>query len=83
MKPAPYERQITRLALLGGAPAVIVALWLTWSGELSLRAEATISLFILVPLFGYAWALHERVVRPLQTVSNMLAALRELDYSLR
>jgi PAS domain S-box-containing protein len=28
-------------------------------------------------------ALHERVIRPLQTLSNVLAALREGDYSLR
>jgi PAS domain S-box-containing protein len=30
-----------------------------------------------------AWSLRERVVRPLQTLSNMLAALREGDFSLR
>ena len=33
--------------------------------------------------FGCAMALRERVVRPLQIFSNMLAALRERDYSLR
>ena len=32
---------------------------------------------------GFALVLRERVVRPLQTLSNMLAALREGDYSLR
>ncbi len=33
--------------------------------------------------FGVAFALRERVVRPLQTLSNMLAALREEDFSIR
>ena len=32
---------------------------------------------------AFALVLRERVVRPLQTLSNMLAALREQDYSLR
>ena len=32
---------------------------------------------------GLAFSLRERVIRPLQTLSNMLAAIREQDYSLR
>jgi nitrogen fixation/metabolism regulation signal transduction histidine kinase len=32
---------------------------------------------------GFALALRERVVRPLQTISNMLGALHEGDYSIR
>jgi len=32
---------------------------------------------------GFALAAQERVQRPLQTLSNLLAALREGDYSIR
>ena len=34
-------------------------------------------------LLGFALALRERVVLPLQTLSNLLAALREGDFSIR
>jgi PAS domain S-box-containing protein len=38
---------------------------------------------VLLAFGGGILALRERVVRPLQTLSNMLAAIREQDYSLR
>ncbi len=43
----------------------------------------TFGVLIVVCWLLFALALRERVVRPLQTLSNMLAALREMDYSLR
>lgn len=72
-----------RLALLGGLPAIIVVLWLLWTGEVSDRVRWTLTALVLGTWLGFALALRERVVRPLQTLSNMLAALRERDYSLR
>jgi len=43
----------------------------------------TLSLFILGGWLGFSFAVLERVVTPLQTLSNLLAALREGDYSIR
>jgi nitrogen fixation/metabolism regulation signal transduction histidine kinase len=43
----------------------------------------TFSVLIVLCWLLFALALRERVIRPLQTLSNMLAALREQDYSLR
>lgn len=81
--PTPHERLVFRLTLLAGLPAVIVALLFTWTGDHTPRVEWTLTLAILLPWFAIALAVRERVIRPLQTVSNMLAALRERDYSLR
>ncbi|HTR21623.1 MAG TPA: ATP-binding protein [Gemmatimonadales bacterium] len=78
-----YEREITRLALLAGMPATALALWLLWSGGASPRTLWTVATLLLVFWLGVVLRLRERVVRPLQTLSNMLAALREQDYSLR
>jgi nitrogen fixation/metabolism regulation signal transduction histidine kinase len=78
-----HERQVTRLALLGGLPGMAVALWLLWSGDASSKVQWTVTILLLCTWLGFILALHERVVRPLQTLSNMLAALREQDYSLR
>jgi two-component system, NtrC family, nitrogen regulation sensor histidine kinase NtrY len=78
-----HETRITLLALGGGAPALIVALVLVWNTPLlpSTRLAATIGLVATWVLC--ATALHERVVRSLQTLSNLVSALREGDYSIR
>jgi PAS domain S-box-containing protein len=61
----------------------MLALWLLFSGDSSDRVRWTFGVLIVVCWLLFALALRERVVRPLQTLSNMLAALREQDYSLR
>ncbi|HKV69910.1 MAG TPA: ATP-binding protein [Gemmatimonadales bacterium] len=78
-----HEQRVTRLALAGGIPALAVALWLLWSGDYASRTQWTLSVVMIVAWLAFAFAVRERVVRPLQTLSNMLAALRERDYSLR
>ena len=78
-----HERQVTRLALGAPLPALAVALWLLWTSEFALRTQWTITVALLAFWLGLALTLRERVVRPLQTLSNMLAAIREQDYSLR
>ncbi|HWB40830.1 MAG TPA: ATP-binding protein [Gemmatimonadales bacterium] len=70
-------------ALGAGLPAVLAAGWLLWAGDYPLRVRLT---FLLVAVGAWligALLLRERVVRPLQTISNLLAALREGDYSIR
>jgi two-component system, NtrC family, nitrogen regulation sensor histidine kinase NtrY len=81
--PAKYEAQVTRLALLTGLPGVAVSLYLLWSNNASPRLFWTVAVVL-----GGVWLvatimLRDKVVRPLQTLSNMLAALREGDYSIR
>jgi two-component system nitrogen regulation sensor histidine kinase NtrY len=81
--PARYEGQVTRLAILTGLPGVAIALYLLWANDASPRLFWTVAV-----LLGGTWVvatmmLREKVVRPLQTLSNMLAALREGDYSIR
>jgi two-component system, NtrC family, nitrogen regulation sensor histidine kinase NtrY len=64
-------------------PGVALSMYLLWDNGASARLLWTVGL-----LLGGAWLattmmLRERVIRPLQTLSNMLAALREGDYSIR
>jgi len=78
-----HERRVVLVALLAGLPAVAVALLLVWLGGYGPRVGWTVTLLVAgCWLIGLA-ALRERVVRPLQTLSNMLAALREEDFSMR
>jgi PAS domain S-box-containing protein len=78
-----HPRRVLLIALLAGAPALATALILLWRGDFTLKLQWTLTIFIvLAGIIGLA-SLYERVVRPLQTLSNVLAALREGDYSLR
>jgi len=78
-----HERKVFRLSLLGGLPAVVVCLWLLLDGPYSGKVQWTLGMLVVVTWLIVAVALRERVVRPLQTLSNLLGALREGDYSIR
>ncbi len=78
-----YERRIFALALGTGVPAAALALVLLWRGDFAARTQWTLTIVLVVVWLAFVAALWERVVRPLQTISNMLAALREGDFSLR
>ena len=78
-----HERRVVLLAFLSGLPAVAVALVLVWTGGYSPKVGWTVTLLVVGFWMIVVFALRERVVRPLQTLSNMLAALREEDFSMR
>src|SRR6476620_8211901 len=82
-KPLKHETRLLLLTLLSGGPAVLVSLWLLWRGNTALGAALTLTLLVLVAWWMLAQAVRERVVRPLQTVANLLSALREGDFSIR
>jgi nitrogen fixation/metabolism regulation signal transduction histidine kinase len=71
------------LALGAGLPGVIVTLTLLWYGGYSSKVAWTLGTIVAGTWLVVAIAVRERVVRPLQTLSNMVAALREGDFSLR
>ena len=78
-----YQSRILVLALLAGLPGTALGLVLLWSGPVEARTLWTITLAVVAVWVGASLALRERVVRPLQTLSNLLAALREGDFSIR
>src|SRR6266704_1064433 len=78
-----YEHRIVTLALLSGLPAVALALVLLWRGDFTLRTQWTLTILMVGVWLAFVGVVRERVVRPLQTISNMLGALREGDFSLR
>jgi two-component system, NtrC family, nitrogen regulation sensor histidine kinase NtrY len=78
-----YERRIQLLALAAGLPGSAIALILLWSGNYSSRTSWTLAFLIVSVWVGFALSLQHRVVFSLQTLSNLLAALREEDFSVR
>lgn len=60
-----------------------LAVILLGTGEFSAKVQWTLGLLVVGWWLLMAASLSERVIRPLQTISNLLAALREGDYSIR
>jgi len=78
-----HDRRILLLALLSGLPALALALALLWRADFSSKTQWTLTVLVLGAWCSFAFAARERVVHPLQTVSNLLSALREEDFSVR
>lgn len=79
----PHHQVVLVYALLAGVPAVIVSLSYLWLGDATLKVQWTLTLLIFGFWLGFALALQGRVVRPLQTMANLLSALREGDFAIR
>jgi len=78
-----FEQRVTVLALLAGLPAIALCALLLWLGEYSTRLQLTINLILVIVWLSLVFNLRQLIVRPLQTLSNILAALHEGDYSIR
>lgn len=82
-KQVAYENHIALLALAAALPGMLTAAFLLFEGDYPLHLIWLLALLILSLCLYFILALRQRIVRPLQTLSNLLAALREGDYSIR
>src|SRR3989440_6086778 len=78
-----HQGKLTWLILGAVAPAVIIVMSILWFGDYSAKVQWTLAIVILAFAAGFISAARDHVVHPLQTMSNLLAALREGDYSIR
>lgn len=78
-----HDRRIVLFAALASLPAMTVALGFLWMGPYAARIQWTVTVLLVGSWSGFTYAMRERVVRPLQTLAHMLAALREGDFSIR
>jgi two-component system, NtrC family, nitrogen regulation sensor histidine kinase NtrY len=78
-----FDQRILLLALAAGLPAALVSLLLLWTGDYTAKVQWTLTVAIVGIWLGCSFAVRHRVVLPLHTVSNLLAALRERDFSIR
>jgi two-component system nitrogen regulation sensor histidine kinase NtrY len=83
MRKLSLEARLPIIVLAGGLPGVIISLLWLWSGEHGVEVRWTLSVLVIVAWLAAAALARERVVRPLQTLSNLLSALREGDFSVR
>ena len=71
------------MAFASALPGVAISLIFLWAGDFTPKVQWTLTVLIATFCLGFAFALRERVVLPLQTLSNLLAALGEGDFSIR
>lgn len=71
------------MALASALPGALISLIFLWTGDYTPKVQWTLTVLIVTFCLGFAFALRERVVVPLQTLSNLLAALGEGDFSIR
>jgi nitrogen fixation/metabolism regulation signal transduction histidine kinase len=83
LKPLLYERRILFLALAAGLGSTLVAMILLWTGPYSSKLQWTLTVVMIIAWLSFAFTAQSRVVFPLRTLSNLLAALREGDFSIR
>jgi nitrogen fixation/metabolism regulation signal transduction histidine kinase len=69
--------------LVGGLPGVIISLVWLWTGDHGIEVRWTLTVVVVGVWLAAAAIARERVIRPLQTLSNLLSGLREGDYSVR
>lgn len=78
-----FERRIILFSFFVALPGIIISGILIWLQDWSWQSKLGLSVVELLFCWALASALQEQVIRPLQTLSNVIAALREEDYSFR
>ncbi len=78
-----FERRLVLYFLLMAAPSTGAALYLLWTGDIDPDVRWPLTIIL-----GGIWLIgpflfHDRLVFPLQTLSNLMSAFREGDYSIR
>src|SRR5450432_4043575 len=78
-----YERRINLFALLVALPGLLISGILIWLQPWTLQSKSALMFAALFVWWLLAMALQEQTTRPLQTLANVISALREEDYSFR
>jgi two-component system nitrogen regulation sensor histidine kinase NtrY len=78
-----YEHRISLYCFLVALPGLLVSVVLVWMQPWSVESRLALIALELFAWWLLALALQEQTTRPLQTLSNVIGALREEDYSFR
>ena len=78
-----FDQHAVALALAAAGPPLAVTLLLLWTGAYSAKVRWTSAVVLVVTTAGAVAALRTHIVAPLQTLANLVAALREDDFSIR
>ncbi len=83
MRRPTHDQLVFLLTLVAGLPGALTSLIILWTADYTPKVQWTLTVIIVGFLLGFAASLRSRVVLPLQTLANLLAAMREDDFSIR
>ena len=83
MRRLTHDQHVFLLTIAAGLPGALTSLIILWTGDYQPKVQWTLTVVILGFLFGLSASIRNRVVLPLQTLANLLAAMREDDFSIR
>jgi two-component system, NtrC family, nitrogen regulation sensor histidine kinase NtrY len=78
-----FDQHALGLALVAALPSMATTLALLWAGDYSPKVRWTVALLLVATSASALAALRQHIVTPLQTLANLVAALREDDFSIR
>jgi nitrogen fixation/metabolism regulation signal transduction histidine kinase len=78
-----FERRIFFLSLLCAAPGLLAFLAVIWVAPWTSGTKVSLLIVLFLVVLILIAVLHENIVHPIQTLSNVVSALREEDYSFR
>lgn len=78
-----FEHRLVWLVLAGGLPGVITSIWALGRANTSPEVYWTLVSLVVVSWIGSVALLRHRLTQSLRTISNILMAFREGDYTLR
>jgi two-component system, NtrC family, nitrogen regulation sensor histidine kinase NtrY len=78
-----YERRVLLLSILCSVPALVAFTLMMWQMPWRTETKYSILALLFVADLILILVLHDNIIRPLQTLTNVVSALREEDYSFR
>ena len=78
-----FQNRLALIALGSGLPATAIAVWFAWTHGPTPELRFISVLVLLAFWIGCALAVRKRLVFPLQTLANLIEAVRAGDYTLR
>jgi nitrogen fixation/metabolism regulation signal transduction histidine kinase len=78
-----HDQQLFAFAIIAGLPGALTSLIILWTQDYTPKVQWTLTVVIVGFMLGFAASLRNRAVLPLQTLANLLAAMREDDFSIR
>src|SRR5437773_2721060 len=79
----PFERRVIRFVALLVVPGLLISGILIWLKPWALESKLLLIGIELLLCLLIGAALHDHIIRPIQTLANVVGALREEDYSFR
>jgi len=82
-KPTNFPVKIFRFSLAAALPSYIFSMIVLWQFDYSNYAKFLLASLLTLSVFGFSWAIKQQLGFQFQTLSNLVEAIRNGDFTLR